>query len=113
MTETVLRRNRREKSKHNRRAGLINYTKRIPHFSTKNVIVRNWQFRPGLKTLEESEEAPEIDTDMQCAETSGVERAEIRSVQGAIEINVESESSVISGRKRNDLDSENVSGREE
>jgi hypothetical protein len=47
------------------------------------------------KTLEETEVAPEVDTDIQCAETSGVEGAEIRSVQREISINVESESSAI------------------
>jgi len=52
------------------------------------------------KTLEETEVEPEVDTDIQCAETSGVEGAEMRSVQRSIEINVESQSSVISGRKK-------------
>jgi hypothetical protein len=52
------------------------------------------------KTLEETEVATEVDTDIQCAETAGVEGAAIRSVERANEFNIENESYVISGGKK-------------
>lgn len=52
--------------------------------TTRSLLKMTNRSSSSRKTLQETEVAPEVDTDIQCAETSGAERADIRSVQRAI-----------------------------